>query len=440
MAPAPLRRSTRPGPGATPAATACASYLRWAALQGDRERGVAESILPETDDDAVRIMTIHAAKGLEFPITIVVGLTTAPMAAVGPAPSCGTTARGRSPSKHGDEIYDDFKPIDEQMSDAERRRLLYVACTRAIDHLVVSLHRVPPKPDVAANRMPSATLLASAGAADAATGAHELAANPGDFAVPPLAPEELEWSDVAVWEAERTRRPRRRRAPASVSATRLAEDLAVEPMAGDPRGSRRRPPQGRRRPRAPPWQRGRYGTAVGRAVHGTLQFCDLAHGHDIDGLAAGQCAAEGIIGLEASVAALARSALSAPAVRAALTAEHHRELFVAAPVGDRVLEGYVDLLVRTDGGYVIVDYKTDAWRPGTDRAERIARYRRQLAAYALALEHVTGEPIVAGVLVHCRATGDAEQIELDAWPEAVAELPRRDGCRLRPAQRARRVV
>jgi ATP-dependent helicase/nuclease subunit A len=105
-----------------------------------------------------------------------------------------------------------------------------------------------------------------------------------------------------------------------------------------------------------------------------------------------------------------------------LTAEHHRELFVAAPVGDRVLEGYVDLLVRTGGGYVIVDYKTDAWRQGADRAERIARYRRQLAAYAIALEHVTGEPIVAGVLVHCRATGDAEQIELDDWADAVADL------------------
>ena len=34
----------------------------------------------------------------------------------------------------------------------------------AVDHLVVSLHRVPPKDDVAENRMPSATLLASAGA------------------------------------------------------------------------------------------------------------------------------------------------------------------------------------------------------------------------------------------------------------------------------------
>jgi ATP-dependent helicase/nuclease subunit A len=392
-------------------------YLAWARLQGAESR-TADTILPEHDYDAVRIMTIHAAKGLEFPITVVSGLTTAPM---GQSAHSVVWHNGTwtIASKHGDEIYDDFKPIDEQMSDAERRRLLYVACTRAIDHLVVSLHRVPPKPDVAANRMPSATLLASAGAADSAAGGHELAANPGGFAVPRLAPEELEWSDLAAWKAERERALAGAGRRLTVSATRLAEDLVwSDPGAAADEGLRKDAVD----LELPPWQRGRYGTAVGRAVHGTLQFCDLEHGRDIDGLAAGQCAAEGIIGLEASVAALARSALSAPAVRAALTAEHHRELFVAAPVGDRVLEGYVDLLVRSDRGYVIVDYKTDAWRQGADRAERIARYRRQLAAYALALEHVTGEPIVAGVLVHCRATGDAEQIELDAWPEAVAEL------------------
>ncbi|HTH05765.1 MAG TPA: PD-(D/E)XK nuclease family protein, partial [Ilumatobacteraceae bacterium] len=221
------------------------------------------------------------------------------------------------------------------------------------------------------------------------------------------------------WEAERERALRVAGRRLSVSATRLAEDLVLyDPGAATDEGLRKDAVD----LELPPWQRGRYGTAVGRAVHGTLQFCDLADGNDIDGLAAAQCAAEGIIGLESSVAALARSALAAPAVRAALTSEHHRELFVAAPIGDRVLEGYVDLLVRSETGYVIVDYKTDAWRQGADRAERIARYRRQLAAYAVALEHVTGERIVGGVLVHCRTNGDAEQIELDGWSQAIDEL------------------
>ncbi len=68
----------------------------------------------------------------------------------------------------------------------------------------------------------------------------------------------------------------------------------------------------------PAWQKGRYGTAVGRAVHGVLQTCDLATGHDIEAGAAAQAAAEGILGREAVVARLARSALASPTVAAAV--------------------------------------------------------------------------------------------------------------------------
>jgi len=173
----------------------------------------------------------------------------------------------------------------------------------------------------------------------------------------------------------------------------------------------------------PPWQRGRYGTAVGRAVHAVLQDADLVTGADIDVLAAAQCASEGIFGLEPRVAALCRSALTAPIVAtAAGGAEHWRELFVVGELGEQVLEGYIDLLVRTPAGLVVVDYKTDQWRPGADEQARIARYRRQLAAYGFALGRLLDEPIAGGVLVRCRVDGPADQIDLPDWPAAIAEV------------------
>ena len=203
----------------------------------------------------------------------------------------------------------------------------------------------------------------------------------------------------------------------TISATRLAEDLAGIEGQGDP-GLRKDPVD----LDLPPWQRGRYGTAVGRAVHGVLQFADLEHGTDIDHLAEAQCAAEGILGVSETVAALARSALEAPIVRGTREHEHHRELFVAAEIDGRVLEGYIDLLVRTPDGLVIVDYKTDQWTDTATRDERIARYRRQLAAYGVAIERVLGEPVVGGVLVRCRVGEAAEEIPIDDWRGAVEAL------------------
>ena len=157
-------------------------------------------------------------------------------------------------------------------------------------------------------------------------------------------------------------------------------------------------------------------------MHGVLQFTELRTGHDVDTLAAAQCAAEGINGVEQLVASLARSALAAPIVRAAVDREHHRELFVAAPTGTRLLEGYIDLLVRTDDGYVIVDYKTDDWSDGSQRRQRVARYRSQLAAYGVALEQVIGEPVVGGILVRCIDGEPAEQIELTEFDTAQREV------------------
>ncbi len=54
-------------------------FLEWTRLQSDEGARVTETVLPETDDDSVRILTIHGAKGLEFPITILSGMSTRPM-------------------------------------------------------------------------------------------------------------------------------------------------------------------------------------------------------------------------------------------------------------------------------------------------------------------------------------------------------------------------
>ena len=53
-------------------------FLEWAKRQADEDTRVMESVVPETDNDAVRILTIHAAKGLEFPVVVLTGLNVEP--------------------------------------------------------------------------------------------------------------------------------------------------------------------------------------------------------------------------------------------------------------------------------------------------------------------------------------------------------------------------
>ncbi|MET0145745.1 MAG: UvrD-helicase domain-containing protein, partial [Ilumatobacteraceae bacterium] len=405
-------------------------YLRWTAFQAAEGRA-SDTILPERDHDAVRIMTVHAAKGLEFPITVVSGLSTKmmgvkAMSVVWP-PGSWTLAEKDSA------VFEAFKPVDEQMGDAERRRLLYVACTRAVDHLVVSLHRKPENTAAGTARSTSATVLAEAGAAG--HGATPIIGSVPALDVPFVEALELPWSDPGAYEAERARAIALASRRSATSATRLAMVLARDDHGNEDDDV---PPRGIEPPASdsglmkdgvdldlPPWQRGRYGTAIGRAVHAVLQDADLVEGGDVDRLAAAQCAAEGIFGMEERVGDLCRSALAAPIVRqAAGGAEHWRELFVVADLGGTVLEGYIDLLVRTDDGLVIVDYKTDQWRPGADQAARVARYRHQLAAYGVALGRLLDEPVAGGMLVRCRPGGPAEQIDIPDWAaalEAVAE-------------------
>jgi ATP-dependent helicase/nuclease subunit A len=398
-------------------------FVAWATRQATEGRYVADVVLPETDHDAVRILTIHAAKGLEFPVVILSGMTTLPrpVRGVSVAWPPGTWDL-RLPKGKAGEIYEAFRPIDEQMNHAERIRLLYVACTRARDHLVVSTHRTN-RPDRAPESKTSAELLAEASAL--ARSHQPFVASGRPLPPPAVQGTEFSWADPDEWRSERDRVVAAASRAGAIGASRLAPPVVL----ADP-GTLKDPVD----LDLPPWQRGRYGTAVGRAVHAVLQAIDLATGASIDRHAATQAAAEGVEGRARVVEALARSALCAPIVRAAAAGRPAwRELFLAATFGDTVLEGYLDLLVRTEDGLVVVDYKTDSAPSDEALERRTAHYRDQLAAYGVLVEAVLKERPVAGILVFCRAR-DGDSVV----PAVEAQIPRWDDALNDVADRLRR--
>ena len=121
------------------------------------------------------------------------------------------------------------------------------------------------------------------------------------------------------------------------------------------------------------------------------------------------------------IAAMARSALASETVQLAAKERYHREIYVAAPVADRVIEGYIDLLIETPDGLVIVDYKTDTVRSEAEVDAKLAAYELQGAAYALALETATGLTVIDCRFVFCRPSGAIERriADLDAATDRV---------------------
>ena len=62
----------------------------------------------------------------------------------------------------------------------------------------------------------------------------------------------------------------------------------------------------------------------------------------------------------------------------------------------KIVRGVIDLAFREEGGWVLVDYKSDRAGEDAEKAEEIlyGRYAAQLAVYAKAWEEVTGEPVI----------------------------------------------
>ena len=121
------------------------------------------------------------------------------------------------------EEFEASMPIDEQMGYDERLRLLYVACTRAMDHLVVSLHREerrnPPK--LSRNRTNAEVLLHGMGELvdelpDLSGEAEPLPVDPAALPTPP--------PDFATWEATRVAALAVASRPGAVAATALTDE------------------------------------------------------------------------------------------------------------------------------------------------------------------------------------------------------------------------
>ncbi|HLG73380.1 MAG TPA: UvrD-helicase domain-containing protein [Chloroflexota bacterium] len=361
----------------------------------------AESAVAEADEDAVRFMTVHGSKGLEFPIVILTGLGVLRRRPQGPH-----VAADRHEARLELYLNASFATAgfdsqrDERMDRAEQLRLLYVAATRARDHLVLSLFHTARELD-----SPAAHILD--GLRDAPELCHELDvadAPPPVLARPPLIAEPV--SPDAHRAAEDAWLRARQALLAALAAERRFTATSLAHSAGVPSETfeddeeepdELDPLTVREDAAAEPvtmLRGGRGSTSLGLAVHSVLQTIDLATLADLETLAASAAARYAIPDRVDDVARLVRSAAASAPVQAALAGGRFwREVPIGISYEGTLLEGYIDLLYEQAGGaLVVVDYKTDRITPA-ELASRMSAYRLQGAAYAFALEQALGREV-----------------------------------------------
>jgi len=362
---------------------------------------------------AVRVMSIHASKGLEFPVVVVAGLSSGPgvppiaVSRVGGFPLLGM----RLPAE-------DERPSEPTMgwrrvSDAERgsreaedKRLLYVACTRAREGLTV-VARTRPDREADASIVGALRRALGVGEADALLvrgGSTDRAERRITLVTP--APETGPAGDEFP-RGERSREAAGLPQDATpLTHAALSADAAPLPERSGQRGVPASPVQvpssvsytGLAMYESCPYRyflvrvarllsppvRGGDALAFGSAVHAVLEHCRTATDDLTPWFARAAIAAALTPEARRRLERAVRAYLAMPVAAEVFGASRvMREAPIAVPVGGSVLEGAIDVLAWTaDGGALVVDYKTGASALSDEDATE--RYRLQGMSYALA--------------------------------------------------------
>jgi ATP-dependent helicase/nuclease subunit A len=339
--------------------------------------------------DAVRVMTVHAAKGLQAPIVILPDTVREPRVqetvlwADDPVPPRPRVPLWAPRAALRDPVFDRLLDAEEARQDAEHRRLLYVALTRAEDRLIVcgwygargpterSWYRLV---EAGFRRLPDAA---------------------------PFAFDSRTWAGEAGWTGEGWRleapqacdpAPDRREAeaPARVRPPLWAETPAPA-EAPAPRPIRPSREDGEEPPVAAPItadDRAGRRFRRGLIIHALLQHLpDLA---PVDRPAAARrfLAGQEVTAAEAeAMAAETLAILDDPTFAPLFAPGSLAEAPIVGSIGARAVNGTVDRLALVDGAVLVADYKTN--RPPPEKVEDVAPlYLRQMAAYRAVLRDI----------------------------------------------------
>ncbi len=388
---------------------------RLGALEGSSQ-GEGEATLPEGSTDAVKLMTVHAAKGLEFPVVVLGNINNSGKSgtdAVLFSPETGVGVRWTDMEKktegEGDPPYNALYPISRQARKAEDARLFYVGMTRAEDHLVLSAG-YSGKPAKKAWVGPVAASLGLEPAKDPA-GIRIIKREGVNFR-------------VAVVD-EPPEKPQGTPGQTGEMRPQFVERAATTPGQADSEASVTGVSQFAACPRR--YYLSRY-LGLELSAEEPSSTADDAELVEPSAMELGREAHELLAGTLAPEKASEQARLLARAfedhelgarVRQAAHVVREREIIFPVGSGQRLLRGIIDLHFEDAQGSVLVDYKTDRVSEA-EAAAKAEEYALQMRLYALARELEGKKP--ARALLFFLRLGRAMEISLD--PQSLTEAER----------------
>ena len=389
------------------------AFVSW--LEQRAEAEVAEAGIPlDEQEDAVHMLTIHAAKGLEFPVVALASmgcgrrslenlLIDHASGQIAVSFSCGGR-RLRTAN------FDSLGQIEQQRGQAEDLRLFYVAATRAKDCLVI-----PRMAPLTSSGRPARfldfldpQLQGYGGKPDQITCTDGVLSVPAEALPEPGHSGAVLRRDVGMLPA-----PEELVAPILAERARWSEDavaigLAPQlPMthAGDSRKETDsteetvRPAAGRE------WTAG----ALGTAFHRILNQAHLAEEPLLDLLVRRVTADAQVVRHEAMLRDWVARTLASPLLARVRQADRiWREAPFCVEYQGKIREGSIDLLFEEHGELFVVDYKTEDVPPD-GIAAAIEAHRPQLELYAHAVRQIAGR-MPRAILVYFVRSGITQEV------------------------------
>lgn len=391
------------------------NYLNWVNTMLEESTRATLPQPEEPNTNAVQIMTVHASKGLEFPITVVTGMA-------GTIKADRPKLLFKAPDHPGEDTlvefylkkqgnkyceskgYENLLMGGEFVSSMEElNRLIYVACTRAKDHLILSAMSKPISQTEQKSGVPSRAPSRGRRIWQASEHFNQNLYSVFDGTI---------YTDVAaVTSGVQYRKVKQSDIDGLQAAiAKSAEQIMRAPSSKEHDGVSKVEFTSTKSMGLAQ----RDGRPMGRAVHGimdlvmrssTMPSPDVLEEFVLR-LVAQEQAEEQIDEIRERIAKL----LENSEVQEALNTEFRwPELQLAMKVEGgtiRYVEGFADLVYKSSAGYVLVDYKTDVSLEGS-----MDHYKEQLGAYAEVIQQITGEKLAKVLLIHAR-TDEAETVEL----------------------------